>query len=305
MGGDISVDSEPNRGTTFTLTLPLYGETITETNTETKLPVTNREPAIPPNAEGSTVLVIDDDSTIHDLLERFLTKQGFQVQTASSGSEGLELAKSLKPDAITLDVMMPGLDGWSVLTALKSDPQTTDIPVVMMTMVDNQNLGYTLGAADYLLKPIDRKQLATVLDKYRLDSNSHSILVVEDDASMREIIRRQLEKENWQVMEAENGKQALEAIANEVPYLVISDLMMPEMDGFELVHQLSQHEQWCSIPVIILTAKELTSAEQGKLQGQVEKIFQKGAYERQVLLEEVNNLLLEAIDRRKIPTLSV
>jgi CheY-like chemotaxis protein len=161
-----------------------------------------------------------------------------------------------------------------------------------------------LGAADYLLKPINRQHLANVLDKYCLDSTSNSILIVEDDPNMREILCRQLEKDNLRTIEVENGYQALEAIANEVPQLIISDLMMPEMDGFELIDRLREHEQWCSIPVIVLTAKELTSTELEILQGQATKIFQKGAYERQVLLEEVNYLLLEAIDRRKFSKLT-
>jgi signal transduction histidine kinase/CheY-like chemotaxis protein len=300
MGGDITVESETDRGTTFTIQLPLHVQTITNN----KRFLTNKERATSFNPEGSTVLVIDDDPTIHDLIERFLIKQGFQVQTASSGAEGLSLAKDLTPDAITLDVMMPGLDGWSVLSALKADPQTAEIPVIMMTMVDNQNLGYALGAADYLLKPINRQHLANVLDKYCLDSTSNSILIVEDDPNMREILCRQLEKDNLRTIEVENGYQALEAIANEVPQLIISDLMMPEMDGFELIDRLREHEQWCSIPVIVLTAKELTSTELEILQGQATKIFQKGAYERQVLLEEVNYLLLEAIDRRKFSKLT-
>lgn len=295
MGGDISVESEPNQGSTFTMKLPLHVQT---SNFQKRSQIHQKRATIS-SPEGSSVLVIDDDPTIHDLLERFLTKQGFQVTTASSGAEGIRLAQDLNPDAITLDVMMSGLDGWSVLTALKNNPKTAEIPVIMMTMVDDQNLGYTLGATDYLLKPINREHLANVLEKYCLDSDSKSILIVEDDANLRELLRRQLEKENWRVIEAENGHQGLRAIAKEIPQLIISDLMMPEMDGFELIHQLRQQEQYCSIPVIILTAKELTSHEQEVLQGKVNKIFQKGAYERQALLEEINFLLLEAIERQK------
>ena len=180
----------------------------------------------------------------------------------------------------------------------------------MMTMVDDQNLGYALGASEYLLKPINGKYLGTLLEKYQVDSASNSILVVEDDPDTREMLCRQLRKQNWKVMEAENGRQAIQKLAVNSPRLIVSDLMMPEMDGFDLVHRLRQHEQWKSIPVIILTAKEITIADREKLNGRVAKIFEKGSYERPVLLHEVNNLILDAISRKQhqeteVKTLSV
>jgi CheY-like chemotaxis protein len=210
----------------------------------------------------------------------------------------LRLAREIAPEAITLDVMMPGMDGWAVLTALKAHPKTANIPVVMMTMVDDRNLGYALGASDYLLKPIDQRNLGSVLDKYRPASTSKVVLLVEDDLKTREMLRRQLEKENLLVIEADNGQEALEAIATHQPGLIISDLMMPNMDGFELIHQLRLQEQWRSIPAIVLTAKELTMTDRQRLDGQVKKIFQKGSYERHTLLSEVHRLLSDAISRQ-------
>jgi DNA-binding response OmpR family regulator len=298
MGGDISVTSEVGQGSIFTVRLPTRVakpdlEELGELEElELEIPLADLE-------NTNTVLVIDDDPTIHDLVRRFLSKQGFKILTANSGEEGLRLAKTLLPQAITLDVMMPGMNGWSVLTALKANPQTADIPVVMMTMVDDQNLGYALGAAEYLLKPVQAKQLGTVLDKYKPDITSNSILVVEDDSDLREMLCRQLKKQNWEVIEAENGSQALMKLADHTPGMIISDLMMPEMDGFELVHQLRQHEQWRAIPIVILTAKEITADDQQKLNGGVIKIFAKGSYHCSVLLEEVNNLLCQAIARQK------
>jgi CheY-like chemotaxis protein len=299
MGGDIEVTSELDRGSIFTIQMPLQVEKTIE-----KPKVDNSEAISVPDTTTSsvrknTILAIDDDPTIHDLLKRFLTKQGFNVTTATSGAEGLRLARELEPEAITLDVMMPGMDGWAVLTALKANPKTADIPVVMMTMVDDRNLGYALGASDYLLKPIDQRNLGSVLDKYRPASTSKVVLLVEDDLQTREMLRRQLEKENLFVIEANNGREALEAIATHQPGLIISDLMMPNMDGFELIHQLRLQEQWRSIPAIVLTAKELTMTDRQKLDGQVKKIFQKGSYERQTLLSEVHRLLSEAISRQK------
>ncbi|MEO0013808.1 MAG: hypothetical protein RLZZ535_2197 [Cyanobacteriota bacterium] len=295
MGGDIDVTSELGKGSIFTIRLPAR---VVKPHLE-ELEELELEIALSDVENNHTVLVIDDDPTIHDLVRRFLSKQGFNVRTANSGEEGLRLAKLIKPEAITLDVMMPGMDGWSVLTALKANPQTADIPVVMMTMVDDQNLGYALGAAEYLLKPVQAMQLGAILDKYKPDITSNLILVVEDDSGIREMLCRQLKKQNWDVIEAENGIQALMKLNHHSPAIIISDLMMPEMDGFELVHQLRQHEQWRAIPIVILTAKEITAEEHQKLNGGVIKIFEKGSYRSSDLLAEVNNLLCKAIARHK------
>ena len=181
MGGDISVASEPGRGSTFTIRLPAE---VREPTRETTPAATAREPL----ATGSSrVLVIDDDAAVRDLMTRFLGKEGFSVATASGGEEGLRLARELQPDVITLDVLMPGMDGWSVLAALKADPALVDVPVVMLTMLDDRNLGYALGAADYLTKPIDRERLVAVLGRHRRDL---PVLVVDDDPDFRELARR-------------------------------------------------------------------------------------------------------------------
>jgi CheY-like chemotaxis protein len=242
------------------------------------------------------VLVIDDDATVRDLMERFLDKEGFRVVTAAGGQEGLRLAKDLRPDAITLDVMMPAMDGWAVLSALKSDPELSDIPVIMLTILDARNMGYALGASDYLNKPIDRDRLAAVLKKYRRDL---PVLVVDDDADLRRRLRRLLEQDGYTVAEAEHGRDALARLPEISPGLILLDLMMPEMDGFEFVVELRRHEAWREIPVIVITARDLSAEDRRRLNGYVEKVLQKGAYSRDALLAEVRELVAASIARRR------
>jgi len=239
----------------------------------------------------STVLVIDDDPSVCDLMDRFLSKEGFRVETALKGEEGLRLARELHPDAITLDVLMPGMDGWTVLTTLKADPDLAHIPVIMLTIVDDKSKGYALGVSEYMVKPVDRDRLTAVLQKYRSAPPPFRVLVVEDEAVTREIMRRTLEKECWVVIEAENGRAALECLAETRPGLILLDLMMPEMDGFQFVVELRKNKAWRAIPVVVVTAKDLTAQDRLRLNGYVEKILQKEAYGRDALLAEVRDLV--------------
>ena len=238
------------------------------------------------------VLVIDDDPAVHDLMRRSLEKDGFRVEVAADGKSGLELAKQLKPAVITLDVMMPHMDGWAVLTALKADPATADIPVIMLTIVDDKQMGFALGAADYFTKPIDFQRLHTVLEKYRKPAGHQTVLVIEDDASAREMLRRTLEKDGWQVAEAQNGKVGLEKLDEAAPALILLDLMMPEMDGFEFMDALRTRGDAKRIPVIVITAKDLTEEDHRRLNGGVERIIQKGATSQSEVLDLVRAILV-------------
>jgi CheY-like chemotaxis protein len=210
------------------------------------------------------------------------------------GKVGLQRAREITPDVITLDVMMPEMDGWAVLTALKNDPKLASIPVIIMSMLSDKNMGYALGATDYLTKPIDHKQLIDVIEKHRAASFAglQNILVVDDDPAARETLRRYLQKDGWAISEAEHGKQALEQMQVSQPDLVLLDLMMPEMDGFEFIEEMKKAPLWQSIPVVVVTAKDLSNADRTRLNGSVQQILQKGGYSREELLQEVRTLML-------------
>jgi len=218
-------------------------------------------------------------------------RDGFDVVKAHSGEEGLRLAHDVHPSAITLDVMMPEMDGWAVLRSIKADPHLSDIPVVMVTMVDDKTRGFSLGATDYLTKPVDRDALLCSLDRYKRDRPSCPVLVVEDDADTRSMLARTLKKDGWSVFEAGNGQEALDQMQRQQPELILLDLMMPVMDGFQFLHEIRQHEAWQNIPVIVITAKDLNEDDRQILQGQVERILAKGSYGRDQLIQNVRRLV--------------
>jgi CheY-like chemotaxis protein/nitrogen-specific signal transduction histidine kinase len=289
MGGDILVESEPGKGSTFTLRLPAQVHNPKEQ--EQPADVIATPPVAPSSGNGGrTVLIIDDDASARDLLQRLMNKEGFQAVTAAGAQEGIQLAQELKPDVITLDVIMPGMDGWAALSALKASPKTASIPVVMVTIVDNTNLGYALGASDYIMKPVDRDRLSDVLSRYGVNPAARLALVVDDDPTARSVLGHMLERENWRVGEAVNGKQALEQVAKLQPGLILLDLMMPEMDGFQFVEELRKQEEWRAIPVVVVTAMDLSNEDRARLNGQVERIVQKGAYSFEDLATQVRQL---------------
>jgi CheY-like chemotaxis protein/anti-sigma regulatory factor (Ser/Thr protein kinase) len=308
MGGDVTVHSVPNEGSIFTIKLPAVVEEMKE---EAAFDSAGSEPviALADGLKGHTteqfvpveacVLVIDDDPVQRDLMQRFLTKEGFSVRTAAGGEAGLRMAHELRPVAITLDVMMPEMDGWSVLSALKSDDALRDIPVVMVTMLDDPERGFTLGASDYITKPVDRQHLSQILKKYTCPNPPCPVLMVEDDPATRSITRKILEKEGWKVTEAVHGLHALECMAQERPSLILLDLMMPEMDGFEFAARVRQHPEWRAIPIVVMTAKELTANDRLRLNGYVETILSKASHSREGLLRQVRDLVANYATRQK------
>ncbi|MCV6636622.1 response regulator [Candidatus Albibeggiatoa sp. nov. NOAA] len=291
MGGKIYAESEYGYGSCFTIQLPAY--VIAEQD-----PVVEGLNAPKPAEKrqaGNTVLIIDDDAIVRELLQNYIKKLGFQVIVAESGHDGLELARKYKPHAITLDVMMPGMDGWMVLSELKNDPVLAKIPVIMVSLIEDKSIGYSLGASEYLTKPVNRDELNRVLRKYLTDDeNSQKILVVEDDDVTRNLIESMLQKIGWQVETSENGQVALNRLLQSRPDLILSDLMMPEMDGFELITKLRKEPEWRQIPVVVLTAKDMTPGEREMLNNRVEKVFQKGDYRLDELLNEIRECLTRA-----------
>jgi CheY-like chemotaxis protein/nitrogen-specific signal transduction histidine kinase len=284
MGGDIQIQSEFGRGSVFTVRLPRVSGPAR--------PAPGHAAAAPADpAFAPLVLVTDDDPATRELISRGLQKEGFRVLAASSGEEALRLAREKRPDAISLDVLMPGMDGWTVLRALKGDPLTSSIPVVMVSMLDDRDIGYALGAADYLTKPFDREKLVLALRRFRQGSSPRPVLVVEDDPATREVVRRALERDGWVVSEADNGRRALESLSRSVPDLIVLDLMMPEMDGFEFVTELRRSEAGRRIPVVVVTAKDITAEDRKRLNGQVRRIFSKGSFSREELTAELRRAL--------------
>src|SRR5258708_1886638 len=296
MGGDISVTSEHGQGTVFTaLVPPRVAEPATPCapfapQVITAAPVDARAVS----GESPLILAVDDDPAALALLSRNLAREGYAVRTAENGPAALVLARELQPKVITLDVMMPSMDGWSVLTALKTDVATREIPVVMISIVDDKQLGLALGAAEYLTKPIDRDRLAQLLAKYAPVDAKRRALVIDDLPANRIMLRHALEREGWLVAEAENGRVGLDFFSDQKPSLILLDLMMPVMDGFEFLRELRSRDDGRTVPVVVVTAKELSPEERDMLRASVEKIVQKGNVSHDNLILEIREKIASA-----------
>lgn len=290
LGGDIRVCSDLGYGSTFTMELPRNAPnqsiaTPVVPSMDVQECVTS--PAIRGDALRGTVLAIDDNPDALDLISRSLSKEGYRVIMATSGESGLVLARTHKPDIITLDVMMPQMNGWQVLAAIKADPSIAMTPVVLLSVVENNEIAMALGATDCLTKPIDWTKLQICLERLLPKSDPDRILVVEDDPASSELVTRILERDGWTIERVSNGKEAYASMEASPPALVLLDLMMPEMDGFELVSQLKNHPTLSTVPVVVLTSKMLTPSDHARLNGRVLDILAKGTTGRQELLEAI------------------
>ncbi len=283
LGGDIAVTSTPGVGSVFTVDIPA--------TVPGRGPVVGGQSAPGTPLSGPTVLAIDDDPALLDLMVRFLTREGFAVYTASNGSEGVVLAKTLRPIAVITDIMMPGMDGWAVIAALKADVATADIPVILVTVTDSRDLGIALGVYDYLQKPVDWDRLSAVLHRMhgRVLQPGGTVLVVDDDAAMREQLERTLTESGWTVRTATNGVEALAVATAETPALVLLDLIMPVMDGFDFLEAFRLRPEFSVVPVIVLTAKDLTIEDRERLGGHITDLVTKHGTDTSTLLEHLRS----------------
>ena len=289
LGGDLSVDSAPGQGSTFTIYLPAD---VPEPQTgegddagSTDMLEHSASAAVGPQG---TVLVIDDDPAQRDLMGRFLQREGFGAALAADGATGLRMAGDLKPRAILLDVTMPGIDGWSVLSALKSDPAVAEIPVIMVTFLDERGLATSLGAADYVMKPVKWDRFRQVMDRFRLQEGA--VLVVDDDADTRHHLRSVLERDQWTVVEAANGREALERAAEARPRVVLLDLEMPVLDGFGFLREFRAMPDRADVPVVVLTARDLTRDDRKRLQS-ADQVLNKGVTSLTALAKELRSVV--------------
>ena len=285
LSGKIDVESQQEKGSNFIITLPLSISNSVHKKIEIK-----EDDISTLKREQSLVICIDDDADVVDLLKGYLEDEGYQVIGTTQVTEGIALAKKLKPIAVTLDVMMPEMDGWTALKALKSDTETAAIPVIMVTIDDNKSLGYKLGANDYLQKPILPDVLLISMDKI-LRHKAKSVLVVDDEPDVLNLIKQIFEDENIPIVTAKNGKQAITFLENEKPDLILLDLMMPEMDGFDVIRALKSNPAWTEIPIIVITAKILSEEEKTFLGMKVESVVHKDGITSNIVLKEVGEAM--------------
>ena len=284
MGGDINVRSTAGVGSTFTIDLPVHVRETTDEDGAQPMDV-----AFDASAGGDLVLVIDDDPGMLELLGRLLNREGYRVATATTGEEGLDIVKRLRPQAVVLDVLMPRQDGWSVLSSLKADADTRAIPVIVLTMLDDSEMAFALGAADFMTKPVDRQHLAASLRRCGLVPREGTVLLVDDDPESRALTRRALADGSWYILEASDGWQAFEVMQHRQPDLILLDWVMPGMGGLEFLTRLraAEHNQ-IPTPVIVVTSQDLAGDELAELDRHRALRISKSALTRSALQAQIS-----------------
>jgi CheY-like chemotaxis protein len=287
-GGSIDLKSKPGEGSVFTLSLPL---TAARESASPSSPLRS-QPATAD--ERPLILIVEDNPAAADLLVRHLQRGGFRAQVAATGPLALDLARRLQPLAITLDILLPQLDGWAVLTELKRDEHTREIPVVIVSVVDDPELGRALGALDYFVKPVDAKSLLWRLAQFQFPAPDGSrptrVLVVDDEPSNRTWLTEVLGPAGFSVELASGGQEAIDLARVSPPDLILLDLMMPGVSGFDVVEALQADASMRSIPVMILTGKNLTAAEKRQLNGHVAAILSRSTTDAADLIARLERL---------------
>jgi CheY-like chemotaxis protein/anti-sigma regulatory factor (Ser/Thr protein kinase) len=292
-GGRIWVESEgvAGKGSTFTFVLPLMAQVVTENGAPAEETIDDAAPQDTGSApRGSTILIVEDDLNAQNLLTHYLTEAGYTVTHALDGEQAIQMARDTNPDAITLDIMLPRKDGWEVLAELKSTPGKEDIPVVIVSMTEDRQLGFSLGAVEFLVKPVNKSRLIEVVNRAVATTGKQhaTVLVVDDEPKTVEYLTDLLRHQGYSVLPAFGGQQAIDLATERLPDVIILDLMMPEVTGFDVVQRLREHPRACDIPILIFTAKDITDEDRRRLNSHIQAIMPKSGKEE--LLRQLEKL---------------
>jgi CheY-like chemotaxis protein len=295
-GGSIWIDSEWEKGTTVTFKIPMIIDATSEKILQAGMLLDalqrenyTKDPNIKPLA-----LIVEDSAQASELLKMYIESAGYRVEVAHNGDEAIDMAKRLHPNVITLDLMLPVKDGWQVLKELKRHPLCKQIPIIIVSIVDEKNLGFSLGAVDYFVKPVNKAELLQAIDRVHLlprsDEKRSSVLVIDDDRAATDLVQVILENEGYRVLKAFHGKDGVEIAAREHPDLIILDLIMPEMSGFNVAYQLKHIPATRGIPIIVLTSMEIDDEAQAQMGSSVTGIMSKSSFTKRDLLKEITNI---------------
>ncbi len=293
-GGQISVESEWGKGTTLTFRIPmvLAGEVVESADQLRR--VVAEQPMTTEDGKAPLVLIIEDNPQAGQLIQMYLEEAGYRTETARDGAEGLEKAKRLKPNIITLDMIMPIKDGWQVLMELKRHPICKDIPIIIISITDEKKLGFSMGAVDYFVKPVNKEELLSAMKRIPLKIPGNKVqpkvLIIDDDRTASELIQVILEAEGYEVLKSVNGKDGVRVAANDAPDLIILDLIMPDISGFNVAYQLKQQAATRNTPIIILTSMEIDEETKEQMQGFISTIMSKSKFTKRDLLREINTI---------------